>query len=129
MLIRLIIIALLFTACRAGDMACPEPKFVKLNKRPANYRMRMQSRQMSASAHEEREKANQLRSEILQRQTRPVKSIASIEEWDCPKPGTKTVPKAVKENIRKNRKKFDTYYKNRNFPDSTQNASPGGMPK
>jgi hypothetical protein len=115
------ILAILFTACRAGDMACPEPKLVKLNKRPANYRMRMQQRQMSASAKEDKEKFARLEG---QRQIRPAKSSDSIEEWDCPKPGTKTVPKAVKENIRKNRKKFDNYYKIRNSADTVNAAAP-----
>ncbi|MEO5602673.1 MAG: hypothetical protein ABIR06_17255 [Cyclobacteriaceae bacterium] len=34
-----------------------------------------------------------------------------VEELDCPKPGAKkTLPKAVKENIRKNKKKIRSYY-------------------
>jgi len=34
-----------------------------------------------------------------------------VEEMDCPKPGEKkTMPRAVKENIRKNRKKVRYYY-------------------
>jgi hypothetical protein len=35
-----------------------------------------------------------------------------VEELDCPKPGSKkTMPRAVKENIRKNKKKIRYYYK------------------
>ncbi|HEY9487860.1 MAG TPA: hypothetical protein VIQ51_05990 [Chryseosolibacter sp.] len=33
-----------------------------------------------------------------------------VEELDCPKPGEKKMPKAVKENIRKNRKKIRYYF-------------------
>jgi len=126
MLFRFLIVVILFTACRAGEMACPEPKIVKLNRRPANYRMKIQQRQMSASAKEDKEKYARMEG---QRQIRPVKSSDSIEEWDCPKPGTKTVPKAVKENIKKNRKKFDNYYKTRNFSDSVSVAAPANNPR
>ncbi|HTF16423.1 MAG TPA: hypothetical protein VK658_00050 [Chryseolinea sp.] len=32
----------------------------------------------------------------------------SMEEWDCPRPGSKKyMPKSVKDNIRKNKKKFE----------------------
>lgn len=124
MLFRFMIIAFLFTACRAGEMACPEPRTVKLNRRPANYQMKIQQRQVSASAKEDKEKFSR-----VERQIRPVKSSASIEEWDCPKPGSKTIPKAVKENIKKNRKKFDNYYRTRNLPDSTNTAGPAALPR
>jgi len=41
-----------------------------------------------------------------------------VEELDCPKPEEKkTMPRAVKENIRKNRKKVRYYYEE-NAPDS-----------
>jgi hypothetical protein len=37
-----------------------------------------------------------------------VKNI-SVEEWDCPKPGSKKyMPKTVKENIKKNFKKINS---------------------
>ena len=116
MLIRLLLLAFLFAACRSGEIACPEVKGVKLNKRPTNYRMRMNA--YASAEEEEKEKFT------FPRQTRPVKDAASIEEWDCPKPGAKAqVPKAVKDNIRKNRRKFETYYRNRSFPDTLHTSS------
>lgn len=124
MLFRLVLVVFLFAACRSGEIGCPQVKGVKLNKRPENYRMRMNQYAVTASAEEEKEKIT------WPRNTRPVKDAASIEEWDCPKPGTKAqMPKAVKENIRKNRKKFETYYKNRSFPDSLHSSSPAGSRK
>jgi hypothetical protein len=54
------------------------------------------------------------------REPRDVKSAESIEEWGCPKPGMKKTPKAVRENIRKNKKKIKSYFKNRNELDSIQ---------
>lgn len=117
MLIRLLLLAFLFAACRSGEIACPEVKGVKLNKRPANYRMRMNA-YAAAEQEEEKEKIT------WPRPTRPVKDASSIEEWDCPKPGAKAqLPKAVKSNIRKNRKKFETYYRNRSFPDTLHTSS------
>jgi hypothetical protein len=102
-------------------MACPEVKVVKLNKRPANYRMKMQS--YSASSRETEPEIA-----ARPRQTRPVKSSDGIEEWDCPKPGSKALPKSVKVNIRKNKKKFDTWYKTRITTDTTQTGNPGNRP-
>jgi hypothetical protein len=117
-ILRLLIVMLIVTACKTGEIACPDPKFAKLRKRPANYQRRIQSNSLSASAQQEKEKP-----QFDFRQTRPVKSAADIEEWDCPKPGQRNaVPKAVKENIRKNRKKFETYYRTREFLDSVSSA-------
>jgi hypothetical protein len=119
MIFRLLIMVVLLSACRSAEMACPEVKAVKLNKRPSNY-MRSYSRSLSASAND-RVSIHE-KNEIPQ-QTRVVKSSDSIEEWDCPKPGTKAaMPRSVKENIRKNRKKFDAYYKSRSLTDSIQSA-------
>jgi hypothetical protein len=43
---------------------------------------------------------------------RPALEKIDVEEWDCPKPGgKKNMPKALKENIRKNKKAFEAYYK------------------
>jgi hypothetical protein len=123
MLMRLLLLAIIFTACRSGEIACPRVKGVKLNKRPANYRMRMEDHSLSASAKED-DKAS-ARGEMVNRQTRPTKDPATIEQWDCPRPGSKThLPKAVKDNIKKNRKKFETYYKNRINADTVHTGIP-----
>jgi hypothetical protein len=112
MLIRLLILLFLLSACRSGEIACPEVKAVKLRKKPGNYRIQTQDKTVTAST-QERPTAR------VPSQVRNTKTIASIEEWDCPRPGAKTpMPKSVKENIKKNRKKFDDYYKKRSSPDS-----------
>lgn len=113
MVFRILILAILFTACRSGEIACPEPVTVKLRKRPANYGLKTSQKNLTASSKElAKEKP------FKYPEPRNVKSAASIEEWDCPKPGSKTLPKSVKENIKKNRKKFDAYYKAKVLPDS-----------
>jgi hypothetical protein len=120
MFTRFILLMMIFAACRANEMACPRIKTVKLNKHPANYRMRMYSRSLSASNKEEQEKAS-----LLKRQPREVKSSASMEAWDCPKPGVKTtLPKALRKSIRQNRKRFESFYKNKTYPDSLKFSFP-----
>ena len=110
-----IVFALLIvcSACRSGEIACPDPVTAKLRKRPANYGLKTSQKSLTASSKEvAKEKP------FKYPQPRNVKSAASIEEWDCPKPGSKSMPKSVKENIKKNRKKFDAYYKSKVLPDS-----------
>jgi hypothetical protein len=113
MVFRILILALLFTACRSGEIACPDPVTVKLRKKPGNYGLKTSQKSLTASSKEvDREKPFKFP------EAKNVKSAASIEEWDCPKPGSKTMPKSVKENIKKNRKKFDAYYRAKVVPDS-----------
>jgi hypothetical protein len=50
-----------------------------------------------------------------------------VEEMDCPKPGQKKMPRAVKENIRKNRKKVRYYYEE--TPSDSVAALPATYPK
>jgi hypothetical protein len=126
MAIRLIVLILLFSACRSSDMACPEVKMVKLKKRPSNYLLRSSQRSLTASNRQQEKEKPKV--DYRPQATRNVKTIDSIEEWDCPKPGTKVIPKSVKENIKKNRKKFETYYRSRTQVDSVQSRSPGNLP-
>ena len=115
MLIRLILLLFLFSACRSGEILCPEVKSVKLRKKPGHY-IRTSEKEVTASVTE-RKVAR------MQTPNRKVKTISSIEEWDCPRPGANVIPKSVKENIKKNRKKFDNYYKNKSHSDSTSTTS------
>jgi hypothetical protein len=125
MLIRTIVLVLLLcSACRTGILPCPEVKGIKYRKSAGNFRG-VRDRNLSASTRETEEEQNRnSRMQVLPRQTREVKSIATIEEWDCPKPGSKTIPKSVKDNIKKNRRKFETYYKTRSSEDSIQTQRP-----
>ena len=92
----LIGLLVLCSACQAGLIPCPRVKTVKLHK---NYR--------PPSA-----RAEQPESEPGNQNMRPgsehyIKNV-SMEEWDCPRPGAKKyLPKTVKDNIRKNKKKFE----------------------
>lgn len=113
MLRILVLLLIVCGACRSGEIACPDPVVAKLRKRPGNYGLKP-DKDLTASSKEKPFKYPEPRS---------VKSAASIEEWDCPKPGSKAMPKSVKENIKKNRKKFDAYYKSKPLSDSVSHAT------
>jgi hypothetical protein len=108
-------------------MACPEVKMVKLKKRPSNYLLRSSQRSLTASNRHQEEKEKP-KVDFRPQSTRNVKTIESIDEWDCPKPGSKVMPRSVKENIKKNRKKFETYYRSKTQADSVQSRTPGNQP-
>jgi hypothetical protein len=113
MVSRILVLLILCSACRSGEIACPDPVTAKLRKRPGNYGLKTSQKNLTASSTEvSKEKT------FKYPEPRNVKSAATIEEWDCPKPGSKTIPKSVKENIKKNRKKFDAHYKSKVAPDS-----------
>lgn len=111
--IRLIVSLLIFcTACQMGKIPCPKIKTVKLHK---NYRP--SAALLSAKANQEPETVNKAK-EGRPSDVHFIKNI-SVEEWDCPKPGAKHyMPKSVKENIRKNKKKFESDLRKENQADS-----------
>lgn len=119
MVIRILLLVLLLSSCRSGEILCPEPKTAKLRKRPGNYGYNQQpDKDLQASSKQLSKDKN-----FKFPQARVTKSSNNIEEWDCPKPGSKAMPKSVRENIKKNRKKFDEYYKNRIPADSVSSSS------
>lgn len=101
MSVRLIaIVILICTACQGGKIPCPKIKTVKLQK---NYRP-------PASAYSAKATATEPESQRKDVRTNDVHYIQniSVEEWDCPKPGSKHyMPKSVKENIKRNKKKIE----------------------
>ena len=120
MLIRVVVLFLLFcTGCSSGIIPCPEIKGLKLKKSQVGKRMRFNDRQM---AKDDAEPVITVSSNAQTPQQSPRNSNkyryvkytiqhVDVEDLDCPRPGEKkTMPRAVKENIRKNRKKVRYYY-------------------
>ena len=120
MLIRIVVLFLLLcTGCRSGIIPCPEIKGLKLKKSHVSKRMRFNDRQM---VKDDPEPVITVSSDAQTPQQSPRNSNkyryvkytiqhVDVEDLDCPKPGEKkTMPRAVKENIRKNRKKVRYYY-------------------
>lgn len=93
------IVVLLFfcTACQVGKIPCPKVKEAKLR---THYR----TTAFSARANTEQPNAEQYQ---RSKDSRATIQNVSLAEWDCPRPGKKRyLPKAVKENIRKNMDKI-----------------------
>jgi hypothetical protein len=119
---RWILLALMLfcTSCQIGLIPCPRVKADRVrysHPKGAGY----VPHNVTASAEEIPRKQETRRPRPL----RPALEKVNVEEWDCPKPGMKrnNMPKALKENIRRNRKAFEDYYKNRSVPDSLTNNS------
>lgn len=95
-------IVLLFCACMGGRIPCPEIETVKLR----NYKPSSSS--LSARVYKESEEESARTKEGKPTHGRFTQNI-SVEEWDCPKPGSKRyMPKSVKENIRNNKKRMES---------------------
>jgi len=112
-----ILIVLVSFGCSHSQFDCPKPESVRLKRKAGvNYKVLMARQRQEA-------KGRISRAELKQLTSRELKTV-TVEEWDCPRPGVKNVPKQVQENIRKNKKKFNEYYKTRNSPDSLGFSEP-----
>ena len=103
--VRWIILILLFcTSCQVGKIPCPKVKEAKLR---SHYR----SSVFLARANQDKSSSvepNQHYKDVRTTNTRYIQNV-SVAEWDCPRVGRKRyLPKAVKENIRKNMDKIKT---------------------
>lgn len=120
MLIRWIVIVLIIcTSCQSGLIPCPTVRADKV-KRSTGKRAYFAPKMVTASVKETKPEPVKRTRPIST--TRPALEKVDVEEWDCPKPGTKkAMPKALKDNIRKNKKAFEAYYKNKTDSLSSQN--------
>jgi hypothetical protein len=118
-----LILALIFSACQTGRIPCPKVKADKIKRSVVKRNLKYIDRNATASipADERGSRSHLIRTP---EKVPPLEHI-NVEEWECPKPGAKrTVPKAVKDNIKKNRKAYESYYKNR--PDSVHTSTTPG---
>ena len=119
MLIRAIVLFLIFcTGCSSGIIPCPEVKGLRLKKSQVNKRTRFHERNtprqeaepvITVSSEAETPQPN-IRSSKRYRYVKYTIEHVDVEELDCPRPGEKKMPRKVKDNIRKNRKKVRYYY-------------------
>ena len=74
---------ILISACRSGDLRCPEPEVVKLKKSSA-YKFHMFDRKQKdkVMAQSRSYPRDYKRSDARH------KDLKDIEEWDCPRPGS-----------------------------------------
>lgn len=100
----IVLVILICTACQGGRIPCPKVKTVKLQKhyRPSSYVLTAKASQAEIENQKKEVKSNDVR--YIQN--------VSMEEWDCPNPGNKLyMPKAIKDNIKRNKKKIESDYK------------------
>src|SRR5215216_3249929 len=94
---RIMLIMILFCfACQSGRIPCPKAKKVRLEK---------SAKKRSAYVMTARAETDTPKLQSRNPRSSNIKEIqhVNIEEWDCPRPGTrKYMPKTVKENIRRN---------------------------
>ena len=111
-----IFILLLCSACQTGLIPCPAVKPEKMKRshaRQAVYSPKL----VTASVKEE--KTKEVSYTKRRPETRPALEHIDVEEWDCPKPGQKKMPKAVRDNIKKNKRAYESHYRVRHSSDST----------
>ena len=117
---RWLLMLLIFcTSCMGGLIPCPTVKADKVKK--SRGRSAYFGPKMATASLKEKEMRDQKSAEVARRsrpETKPALEHINVEEWDCPKPGSKKIPKALKENIRKNKRAYEAYYKNRTAADS-----------
>lgn len=81
-LLFILILVVGFSACRTGDIRCPEPEVVKLKKSSAYkfhvFDKKQKEKVMAQSNTYARESKREARH----------KELKDIEEWDCPRPGS-----------------------------------------
>lgn len=118
MLIRAVILFLILcTGCRSGIIPCPEVKGLRLKKSQVNRRfkadrnLRPEPEPVITVSSEAKTPEPARKNSSKVRYVKYTMQHVDVEEMDCPKPGErKTMPRAVRENIRKNRKKVRYYY-------------------
>ena len=120
MLIRAIVLffLILCTGCKSGIIPCPEVKGLRLKKshvnkkfRPERTIPREEAEPVITVSSEARTPQPAARNSNRYKYVKYTIQHVDVEELDCPKPGEKkAMPRGVKENIRKNRKKVRYYF-------------------
>ena len=97
-------VILICTACQGSLIPCPKIKTAKLQKHYRPSASALSARASQAEAESERK-------DVKINEVHFIQNI-SVEEWDCPKPGSKHyMPKSVKENIKRNKRKIESDFK------------------
>ena len=118
----IVVILLLFSACRASDrIHCPEVKTQKMKRSTARQgASRHTPGTLSAFVKPQRTytRENDRMDRI------PVKNPQDMEEWDCPRPGEQSNHKIVKENKKRMEKKMRMALKKRERIDPATSVIP-----
>jgi hypothetical protein len=119
MLIRAIVLFLILcTGCKSGIIPCPEVKGLRLKKSQVSKKFRPERTLprdeaepvITVSSDAKTPQATSKNSNKYKYVKYTIQHV-DVEELDCPRPGEKrNTPRAIKDNIRKNRKKVRYYY-------------------
>src|SRR6478609_9894123 len=105
MITRFLFVLLIFcVACHSGEIPCATSKPLKL-KKMGHYGINPVRKSRPVASAEKQ--APQRNSKSINLRERDTKELASIEEWDCPKPGMNKPSRFVQQNIKANKKKIN----------------------
>ena len=108
MILRVVFIILVFcTACNSGEIPCATGKPLKLRKMGHYGINPVRKSHLTASVDKQKSQKRIPRPDI----NHDVKDLASLEDWDCPRPGMNKTSKVVQQSIKANKKKMTSYYK------------------
>jgi len=124
MFFRLTILGvILICGCRSGLIDCPEVKGIRARQTVIHTKnLKPEDLYVSSLTSKERQQARSMAK--LKEQKHDVKDPASMEEWDCPRPGEQKNNKIVKGNIRRMEKKMYAEMKKRNIDSLSNLVSP-----
>lgn len=95
----LLVVIVLFSACRSDIIPCPEAKVAKLRESTVrNNKIKRYEPQPVTSASE---RIYQQRHLSVKREAPADKKPESADDWECPRPGTRKHAKMLKENQKK----------------------------
>jgi hypothetical protein len=111
--IAIVVLVAFMMSCQNGMIPCPTVKTAKLKRSNVNRGFTASSKYPGAERDvtENSASGTSSQSETTSNKTTRSKYIkhVSVEEWDCPKPGSKKyMPKSVKENIKRNMKRISS---------------------
>lgn len=111
MLVKCFVLAIfiLLSACKSDIIPCPEVKALKLKE--ANFRFVRQKKHDPEAVNASTKKVKRHRDPYLFTKAETLASKMNVEDWDCPKPGTRK--KVIKENKKRMEKRIQSMVKKR----------------
>jgi len=102
LMIRILLLCTVFAfGCNSGKIPCPKVKKVRLQRSAHLYKPDFIANADYGIKKSEKNSKPEKKIKIIQH--------VSVEEWDCPKPGTfRYMPKAIKHNIKRNFRKINS---------------------
>ncbi len=121
-MVKLVMLVLILcTACQSGLIPCPKVKTAQIKRSSFQKHHLLQRESLTAEANDTQGSVNNQK-RYLRAESKSISNI-SVEEWDCPKLGSKRyMPKSIKENIKRNFKKLNSNLK-KVKADSVRNTS------